>query len=706
MASAVTDQASDKDTDTRRENPTEKRLRQIREDFAYVRSYWRENYEEAAKDMDCIAAKPPKEFSDDRSGRPCIWPDETMQYVNQANNNLRQNKRAIKISPKGLEATDEDAEHRQAYMRGIEDASKAQSIYTTGYESAVQCGFGFWRVNIIPVGGGKLEPRIKRIPNWATVYHDPDAKEADFSDACLCFVIDTMRESTFSRRYPKAQKRSFTSEDREVAPDWFHGSNIVVAEYWTRTEKDVGDGEMVSTVTQVITNGVEILDETDWIGSRIPIIGVFGKEIYLKDGGQSKRMFVSMVRNGRPAQQMMAYMASQEAEEIGMAPRAPYLGFKGQFPNADKTWKLAHKVPFAYLETAIPTDWPQGAGAPPLPQRNPFTPNIQAYEMAYERWRRSHQAAVAGTPLPTDAQKVNDKSGIALERIENAGMLGTFHFTDNFVRALRNTGEQTNELITKLAESESLPEQILGKDKKGEDVRLHVVPKGQQPPLVPPEDSEALPEANYFFAHRGQFTVGVSDGGSYQSEREEGSAFADKLLETIPTLGLPPQIAQQVMSIAIKLKNLGALGDELAEVFNPKDQTAQQMQQQQMQLAELQKQAAALAQEVQQLKLEKAGKVIDNEYKLQFTQLQNDIKVLIAEIQAKAQDSAERVQMYKEFWIENHGAAHEIAMQKDQQAHDAQQTMATAALQPQDPAATGVSSPQPSPAGPAPQPQS
>src|SRR5882724_13709293 len=146
-------------------------LKQIRDDFTYHKEYWRENYEEAAKDMDCVACIPPTQFSDDRKGSPCIWPDEISQYVKQANNNLRQNKRSIKISPRSDDADPKDAEHRQAYIRGIEYASKAQAIYSSGFEAAVSCAIGSWRVTTRVVGpGGQQEPRLARIPNQFTVY--------------------------------------------------------------------------------------------------------------------------------------------------------------------------------------------------------------------------------------------------------------------------------------------------------------------------------------------------------------------------------------------------------------------------------------------------------------------------------------------------------------------------------------------------------
>src|ERR1700758_3873717 len=149
----------------------EKLLTQIREDFRYCREYWRENHDEAEKDMDCVAGILPVDFRDDRQCRPCIGPDEVSQYTKQSCNNLRQNKRGIKISPKGMEAQDVDAEHRQAYMRGIEDASQAQSVYSTGFEAAVDSAMGFWRVTTKVTGPkGEQEPRIVRIPNQFTVY--------------------------------------------------------------------------------------------------------------------------------------------------------------------------------------------------------------------------------------------------------------------------------------------------------------------------------------------------------------------------------------------------------------------------------------------------------------------------------------------------------------------------------------------------------
>lgn len=680
----------------------EELLTQIREDFNYVKEYWRENHQNAEKDMRIAACIPPEDFTADREGRPCIWPDEISQYVKQCCNNLRQTKRSIKVSPRSEEATDQDAEHRQAYIRGIEYASKAQAIYTTGFEAAVQCGFGFWRLTTRITGpNGEQEPRLVRLPNQFAVYPDPDAEEADFSDGGICFVLGPpMREKKFAAKFPKAKKHSFTGDDLQRASGWFDGDSVVPAEYWQRKDITEGDGEKRYKVTQYITNGLEILETNDWIGSWIPIIGVYGEELYVKEGGKVKRMFLSLIRRAIDPQQMLAYVASQEAEEFGMAPRAPFVVVKGTIDGDE--WKLAHKVPKAYLEYSVPADWNVQWGPPPVPTRPQFTPNPQAYEMARESWRRAIQAAMGIAPLPTAAQRQNEKSGIALDKIQTQEAIGSFHITDNFIRALENTGRQMDEAITKLAELDSLPKQLLGKDQKDEDTTLHVVPQDaaarekflQERAAKAAQDpsSEHLPEDTHFFAHRGQFQIAISDGPSYQSQREEAADFADTIFKTVMEIAqvLPPGAVAKLLALAVKMKNIGAIGDEMVDVLDPKDNSGQQLQQAQQQIAQAQQAAQEMQAEIKKLQLEKAGKVIDNEYKIQLKQMDTDIKgklaqldadlkAYIANVQTKAQDASQRNQLFQETQIENHHAAHDIAKQKDQQQHEKDQAAAAAA---------------------------
>src|SRR5260370_32718783 len=108
--------------------------KEIRECFADYENEWHDIREEAKVDVKYIAGDPwTKEDRAARedAGRPCISLDELNQYINQYNNSLRQNKRAIQVTPKGSGANDDDASHRENVIRGIENDSNAQEAYIT-----------------------------------------------------------------------------------------------------------------------------------------------------------------------------------------------------------------------------------------------------------------------------------------------------------------------------------------------------------------------------------------------------------------------------------------------------------------------------------------------------------------------------------------------------------------------------------------------
>ncbi len=501
------------------ESKQEALLRRVREDYRYCKDYWREIFQEAETDSQYMAGDvfTATDIAE-RENRPSLVPDELSQYTKQANNNLRQNKRAIKVNPKGNGATDEDAERRAAIIKGIEYQSNAQAAYTTAFEACVETSMGHWRITTEEINAnGDVQPRIKRIANQFTVYRDPMAREADFSDSSITFVQDVLRKRDFERKYPNAQNKSMGADEFNSAADWVDGDNIVVAEYWVRE-----DGK----VKQYITNGFEILEEHDWPGSWIPIVSVFGEEKYIRTGGKSKRMFFSLIRRARVPQKMLAFIASQEAEEFGMSPRAPLLGYKGQFDSQREAWEVLNKVARAYMEFDIPSDWQPNWGPPPAPQRPQFIPNIAAYEAAFERWRRSIQAAMGITPLPTAAQRQNEKSGVALERIQTQQAIGSFHFTDNFDRALENCGRQLNELITLVMDT---PRDV---GIRNPDESHEILKVGAQKHLDSlPQQLEGDPE--YLVTDRGEFDVTISTGPSNQSQREEASSFIDLLVQNL-----------------------------------------------------------------------------------------------------------------------------------------------------------------------------
>jgi len=676
----------DEDQKQTGESPEDKLLREIREDYTYFRDYWRENHEEAKVDLRYVSGDPWE--SDERraredNGRPVLCPDELEQYLNATINNLRQNKRAIKVNPAGASAQDKDADTRSAIIRGIEYKSNAQAAYTNAFEGAINCGFGFFRISTKQAGkNGEVEPCIKIIENPLSVMMDPNAKEADFSDQRTCFVMDVMRQSSFSEKYPNAKKTSFTAEDQTIAPGWFQGENIVVAEYWRASVQ--ADDWSKAEVTQYITNGIEILEETEWPGTRIPIISVTGKKMYVPRGGEMARMFYSMIRKARGPQMMLAYIASQEAEEYGMAPRAPMVGYVGQFNTDKEAWDNANKVPRAYLMIDPVVDQ-TGNQVLPLPTRVPFVPNAQAYEIGFERWRRSIQSAMGITPLPTPAQQQNEKSGVALERIQTQQAIGAYHFTDNFDRSLENAGRQLDELITKVMDT---PRHVATRQPDDEHALLAVAPGGQMP-------EDAAEDAEPFDPTQGDFDVTISTGPSYQSQREEASAFVDLLVQEIDQLPIAPQGKASLLATAVKLKNLGPIGDEISKILDPQGdgepippQAQQMIAQLQQQLQQAHMMGQGLYQKVQELEFDRKAGVVkaQNDYALE--KLKIEAQVTTAEINTKAQQLDERVTFVHDLVKQLIGQRHELGMgaaeaQQEQQMAQ-QQAQAQSAQSAQD----------------------
>src|SRR5258708_7037868 len=83
-------------------NPNSALLKEIRENYTIFKQEWQPIVDEGDRDMLAVGGDPweakEREFRD-KYDRPILTWDELSPYVNQLVNDLRQNKRAIKINP-------------------------------------------------------------------------------------------------------------------------------------------------------------------------------------------------------------------------------------------------------------------------------------------------------------------------------------------------------------------------------------------------------------------------------------------------------------------------------------------------------------------------------------------------------------------------------------------------------------------------------
>lgn len=724
--------------------------KEIRERFSDYSNDWLDIREEARIDMRYVAGDPwdPKDRQErEDAGRPCISLDEIGQYLNQYVNNLRQNPRGIQVSPVGDGANDKLATHRENIVRGIEYRSNAQAAYITAAEGGVERSYGFARLKTIYSDDSSFnqEIRIARIPNPDTVTLDPDYKEADASDIEHAFVTDLVRKADFRRKYKGAKFVSFSAENQRDAPQWIRENYVQIAEFWQVNKKErelvlvdlpggpqavfedelrvlleqMGevsrrgkDGKFakprdlfkilksrqveIREVVQYLTNGIEIIDEVEWAGSRIPILSCFGKELFLDDGsGGSKRHLLSMVRLARDPQMLHAYFATQQAEEAGMAPKSPVMGYKGQFESDWEAWEMLNKQPRSVIQVDPIVDAATGQVLP-LPTRPQFEPNIEKYEIGKESARRSIQAAMGIAPLPTDTLKQNQKSGVALEKIQSQEAIGSFHFTDNFDRFLQNAGWQINELIPKIYDTaREIP--VREADGKASLLRLNDRAYEVQ-----------NPDKQHLHTDQGDYDVTVSTGPNYLSQREQASAFVDLLITNLQQLPIPPDTAVKILALGIKMKSMGAIGDQIAELLSPSDENNLPPQVQAA-MQQLQGQIQVLTQENAALHMERAGKQLEWQSRMQIERekganaltekhLEYITRVVVAEIakQSKADEGQARADaakelavlgLHKDVALAAHDAAHAVA--SDTVAHQRAKDLATHQVAIQPPPVTG-----------------
>jgi Phage P22-like portal protein len=742
--------------------PTAPEPKDVRDAYSEYMNEWADIREESSVDRRYAAGDPwdkQDRLKREEAGRPCISLDELNQYLNQYNNTLRQNKRAIQVIPKGSGANDEDATRRENIIRGIENECNAQEAYITMAENAAMSSYGYlllgtaYRDDV--ADDEEADERlfeqkitITRVANPDMILLNPGFEKADASDVEDGFVLKRIKRAEFSRKYPNADKQSFTPDDLRQAKDWISEKDLQIAEYWKihKTPKkllllrhkqegqeilvpvwaddlegrkppkdEVARERMVEIkkVVQYITNGLEILDEIDWMGSRIPIISCFGKELWLDEGSGAKRKLLSMIRLARDPQMLFAYMCTQEAEEAKMTPKSPFMGAKGQFESARASWEMILEQPFAFIEYDTVLDAAANGGALPPPARLPWSPNFQSYEIAKDSIRRSIQAAMGISPLPTAAQRDSEKSGVALERISTQESIGSFHFTDNFDRALQNLGWQVNELITPIYDT---AREVPVQKADGKSAVLQIIGNSSHPLKDDgayelqglPANQDGSP-VEHLHTGKGEFDVTISTGPSYQSQREQASEFVDHLIANWQQLGIPAPLAQKILALGIKLKDIGPIGDAIQELLDPPSDMSQWPPAAQAQFSQLQAQLQALQTENAALHQDRAARVLEQQTKLQLKDKEiaakgaadaadhmvrmseadkdRETKLEVAEIGTKAQSLQERLKLFNDLVKQFHDQAHDLGMLAQQHAQGMEMAQQNAATQAQSQAA-------------------
>jgi hypothetical protein len=594
------------------------------------------------------------------NARPCLTINKLPQHVHQVTNEQRMNRPGIKVIPADDKADVDVADVFNGVIRHIEYISDADVAYDTACENQVSYGEGYIRLLTEYCDEDTFDQDIKisRIRNSFSVYMDPLIQDPTGADAKWCFITEDLPKAEYERLYPDAAPISTLMSlgvgDQSIA-QWINENTVRIAEYFyieyekqtlnlypgnqtafTGTPEDktlrMMFGKPLRTreadrkkVKWCKINGYDILEQREWAGAYIPVVRVVGNEFEV-DG----RMYVSgLVRNAKDAQRMYNYWVSQEAEMLALAPKAPFIGYGGQFEGYEQQWKTANTNNWPYLE--VNPDVTDGQGAVlPLPQRAqpPMASSglLQAKAGAAEDIKSATGQYNASLGMTS-----NERSGKAILARQREGDIGTYHYVDNLARAIRHIGRQLVDLIPKIYDTERIA-RIIGEDGEPSTVKMNPM---QEEPVKRIVDQEGVLIEKIYNPSVGKYDVRVITGPGYATKRQEALESMAQLLQGNPQLWqvagdlfvknmdwpgaqdlakrfkktIDPKVLADEDDPALAAANqqMEAMAAEMENMFQMLQNVNQSMEAREIQIKEFDSQVKAYAAETQRISAVQAG---------------------------------------------------------------------------------------------------
>lgn len=503
-------------------------------------------------------------------GRPIITVNLMPQFVRQVTNEARNNRPAIKVRPVDDDADVETAEVLEGIIRHIEDQSEATSkAYIPAVDNSAKCGIGHFRVtpDYRDDDGFDQDLFIRNIPSALSVLWDPAAKDPTRQDARYVFVMEDMPKSEYEAKYPDAARSDFWVSNIGNGMVWAVDDMVRIAEYWckepvTRTLGKTQDGKVIDItdvpaearkflppmqtrkvethkIVQYIVSGTEILEgPNEWAGHYLPIIPVIGEETFVGEN----RVRSGLVRHAKDPQRLYNLWRSNQAEVIGLQPKAPFLATFKQIEKYQAIWKQANRRNLPYL----PYDAdPAAPGVKPERAQPPMGSQAMLEEISIASGEMRATTGIYASGLGEG--EANAKSGRAIMSLQKQGDMATLHFGDNLQLSIRHCGRVLVDLIPYYYDTERTV-RLLNEDGSDKFEKINSV-------IMTTEGPEAIHDLSV-----GTYDVTVTTGPSYATRRMEA---ADAMMQFIQTA--PDSAAFMLDIIAKNMDWPGA--DDIAERF-------------------------------------------------------------------------------------------------------------------------------------------
>lgn len=634
-------------------------------------------------------------------GRPFISINKCKPAVDQVEGDIRSNPPGPKVLPVGDGADPDTADIHEGLIREIEHRSNAQLAYITASRYQAASGYGVIELTTEYVSDTSFEQqlRIDACEDPAMWFFDPNARRVDRKDALWAGKIRLYTKEEYIAQFGKNRA---ILKDRTIQSalgfmqdtvgvngnlaqinEWTgsgKGPYFVVEYYHTEFEptkllecsdnvnrfedeplpkgakyKTDGLERLVQRrkITKYITDAMEVLDEVEWLGNVVPAFPVLGQEVYIS--GKLYRM--SLISEAMDAQRALNYTATTATELAGLMPKAPFIGFKGQFD--DPRWQTANSEVWAYLEVepvfAVNPTNNQSELLPP-PQRNTWESPIQ-WLLALAQY---FSEAIKATTAIYDASLGNnkaDQSGTAIQQLRTESNAGTFFVTDNLHHSINALYEQIILINCQLLDGPRV-QTIVRADSQHELVTINKeFPQGVDPKTGKQSKGKWL--------NQGRYAVVVTVGPNLDTLKEKTSVILTEFLKIDPQIMAIPGVA------AMALRSI-AQGDPqvegIADLLEP--QSSQSPQQVAMQLQQAKKTIQQYELVITKLQQDIAAKTPQVQADLRKAALSSLTAIRVAEINASKDADSQKADIDAAHVEQVLGMAHETALESQKQQHE------------------------------------
>lgn len=535
----------------------------------------------------------PRDISKDREveNRPALTINHTNTFCQKLKNTLRQQRPRIKVHPTGGGARVEDANVIGGLIRHIEQNSNASVAYDTGVESAVDIGWGYWRVIGEYINERSFDQELKIVPirNTFTVYMDPASIMPAGEDQGWCLITQTMSRREYRRKNPGEPLVEWQADGPgDMSLDWENKEQIRLAEYYRIHEVAdtlylMNDGRTVfkselptpesmlasgwsfatdmngkviqrrssrKRVEWYRINGRRVIDSRVIPGRFIPVIRCEGNVLDVNGRVHRKGMVQDMMD---PAK-MFNYWRTAQTERYALAPKAPWVAADGQLDGHNE-WHDANRKSYSVL-VYKPTMAPDGMTLIPPPQRQQPA-QIEAGMTEAAIGAQQDLMAVAGMPLENPEIQARIVSGNKhLQRRQGMQDLVHFQYYDKQTLAIMWTGIVLLELIPFYYDTTRM-QRIIGEDGIPSMVKINDKEGGAAAAIYRIKNNLEV----------GRYDIVMDTGPGYATKREEGTEAVLGLLGT----PLAEPIVKSGADIVVR--NMDFAGsDELADrltITNP-----------------------------------------------------------------------------------------------------------------------------------------